>query len=332
MRAVLFLAALSAVLCLGAACGDESGDDGAVSGRSVATASVVAIQVAESAPVLPATVTDKDGKQVTILDVSRLVILNGDLTEVVYALGLGDRVVGVDTSATYPAEARAKQSIGYQARLSAEGVIALNPTLVIGDDGAGPSEAIEQIRSTGVPVVILREAVSLDDIATKITAVAAALGVPVRGADLAAKTDREIEAATALVANAASKPTVSFFYLRGSATQMIGGKGTRADSLIEAAGGIDAGVRAGIIDYKPITPEALITASPDVILVMDAGLESVGGVEGLLKIPGMAETPAGKGRRVVHFDDQYLLGFGPRTGQLLMELVRALHPELAAAR
>lgn len=323
-RVALILATTALVV---SACSEDAQTDQTATGTPQAspTSSVAA---PEAAPVLPVTVRDKDGKSVTIRDVGRLVVLNGDITEVVYALGLGEQVVGVDTSATYPPEARSKQSIGYQARLNAEGVLALAPTLVIGDEGAGPPEVIEQIRSTGVPVLILADAVTLDDISKKITAVATALGVPNRGADLAAQTQREIDAATDLVRKATSKPTVSFLYLRGSATQLMGGKGTRADSLIEAAGGVDAGVRAGIVDYKPVTPEALVTASPEVILVMDAGLESVGGIDGLLAIPGMTETPAGKARRVVHFDDQYLLGFGPRTGQLLMELVRALHPEL----
>ncbi|MGE0227834.1 MAG: hemin ABC transporter substrate-binding protein [Dehalococcoidia bacterium] len=323
---------LIAALLTFAACGEEAASTEtatAPASASTSAASAAPTTTREATPVLPVTVDDKDGKPVTIRDVSRVVILNGDITEVVYALGLGEQVVGVDTSATYPPEARAKQSIGYQARLNAEGVLALTPTLVIGDEGAGPPEVIEQIRSTGVPVLIIPDAATIDDISTKITAVATALGVPGRGAELASQTRRDIDSATDLVQRATSKPTVSFLYLRGSATQMMGGKGTRADSLIEAAGGVDAGVRAGIVDYKPITPEALVTASPDVILVMDAGLESVGGVDGLLAIPGMAETPAGKARRVVHFDDQYLLGFGPRTGQLLMELVRALHPELA---
>ncbi|MEZ4553158.1 MAG: hemin ABC transporter substrate-binding protein [Dehalococcoidia bacterium] len=329
-RMLVALTLIAAALTF-TACGEEAASTGTATAPASASPSAVTASptTREVSPVLPVTVDDRDGNSVTIRDVSRLVILNGDITEVVYALGLGEQVVGVDTSATYPPEARAKQSIGYQARLNAEGVLALTPTLVIGDEGAGPPEVIEQIRSTGVPVLILPDAVTIDDISTKITAVATALGVPGRGAELAAQTRREIDSATDLVRRATSKPTVSFLYLRGSATQMMGGKGTRADSLIEAAGGVDAGVRAGIDDYKPITPEALVTASPDVILVMDAGLESIGGVDGLLAIPGMAETPAGKARRVVHFDDQYLLGFGPRTGQLLIELVRALHPELA---
>jgi iron complex transport system substrate-binding protein len=329
---VLILAALAA------ACGsatEEAPTPEATSSSAQSVAPSVtpsATASPEAAPVMPAVVTDKDGKQVRVADVSRIVVLNGDITEVVYALGLGDRVVGVDQSATYPAEARAKQNIGYQARLSAEGIVALNPTVIIGKDGAGPPEVIEQIGGIGVPVVLLPDVKSIEGVAAKINAVAQALGVPNRGRALAEQTSAEIATATALAARATSHPTIAFLYLRGATTQMMGGKGTRADILIEQAGGVDAGVRAGIEDYKPITPEALVTANPDIILVMDAGLDSVGGIEGLLGIPGIAETPAGRDRRVVHFDDQYLLGLGPRTGKLLEELVRAVHPELVAVR
>ncbi|MCA9856454.1 MAG: ABC transporter substrate-binding protein, partial [Dehalococcoidia bacterium] len=121
---------------------------------------------------------------------------------------------------------------------------------------------------------------------------------------------------------------VAFLYLRGAQVQMLAGDGSRADLLIEAAGGVDAGTEAGVTDYVPVTPEALVTANPDILLVMDSGLESVGGIDGLLGIPGIAETTAGASRAVVSFDDQYLLGFGPRTGAVLHELVRAIHPSL----
>jgi iron complex transport system substrate-binding protein len=109
---------------------------------------------------------------------------------------------------------------------------------------------------------------------------------------------------------------------------MIGGTNTRSHAMIEAAGGIDAGAEAGIDGYKPITAEALVAARPDVILFLTAGLESIGGVAGAMRIPGVAQTPAGRNRRFLHYDDLLLLGHGPRTGAALRSLVRGLHPEL----
>ena len=111
---------------------------------------------------LPAQITDALGNQVTVTDISRIVVINGDVTEVVFALGLGENVVAVDTSATHPAEVTNLPQVGYQRRLSAEGVLSMDPTVVIGNTNAGPPEVIEQIRATGVPVVILESVTTVD--------------------------------------------------------------------------------------------------------------------------------------------------------------------------
>ena len=282
----------------------------------------------EDSPVLPVTVTDVDGDEITVEDVSRLVVLNGTITEVVFALGLGDHVVGVDVTSTYPPEAMELPDVGVQIALSAEGIIALQPTLVLGTTFAGPPGVIEQVRGTGIPVLIIPDYNSLGDIEEKITRIATALGVPRRGERLAAESLASIGDAIAAAEGVEEMPRVAFIYLRGAQTQLIGGVDAGATSLIEAAGGIDVGVEAGVEGFTAITPEALITATPDVILVFSTGLESVGGVDGLLRIPGMAQTEAGRNRAVVAFDGQYLLGYGPRTGALLAELIDAIYPEL----
>jgi iron complex transport system substrate-binding protein len=279
-------------------------------------------------PALPATVSNKDGRQVTITDVSRIIPLNGDIAEVIWALGLGDHVVATDTSATYPEAAKALPKIGYQRQLSAEGILSLRPSVIIGNENAGPPAVIEQLRGAGVPVVILTNVATPEGALTKIRSVGAALGLSERAARLVETTQAEVEAAQSLASKASTEPRVLFLYVRGAATQQIGGQGTAADALIATAGAVDAGTKAGIDGFKPLTPEALVTAQPDVLLLLTAGLESVGGVDGLLSLPGVAQTPAGKNRRIIHFEGQYLLGMGPRVGQVLMELTRALHPEL----
>ena len=307
----------------------------AVAEATMATAAPepVATEAPDTSPeaeaVMPTTVTDVNGEAVTVTDVSRIVPLNGEITEVIYALGLGDNIVGVDTSATYPPEAGEKPSIGYQRTLSAEGIISLNPTVIIGTEAAGPPEVIEQIRSIGVPVVIIHDPVVLEDAAAKIRVVAAALGVPNRGEALAVQTEAEIDEALALVEGAESEPRVMFLYVRGSTVQVIMGAGSGGDIMTRSAGAIDVAVEEGIQGTKPITPEALVAGAPDYFLVLSAGLESVGGIDGLLQIPGVAETPAGQNRAVVALEDQYLLGHGPRIGQALKELVLAFHPELS---
>jgi iron complex transport system substrate-binding protein len=326
-RRVLGVALAALLLTIGVACGSGSDDNQAVSVPP--TLPPTPATVREATPVLPVTVQDKDGKSVTVKDVSRIIPLNGDIAEVVWALGLGEKVVGTDTSATYPEQAKALQKVGYQRTLSAEGILSLNPTVIIGNENAGPPEVIEQIRSIGVPVVIIKSTTSIDEIGAKIRTVAKALGVPNRGEETAKKTETEIADARALAAKATSNPKVMFLYLRGATVQQIMGKGSGADSLIVTAKATDVGAESGIQGSKPITPEALVAAQPDVFLVLTAGLSSVGGVDGLVGIPGIAQTPAGKAKRVIDMDDQYLLGLGPRAGQALMELVKKLHPELS---
>lgn len=282
----------------------------------------------ETAPKLPATATDKDGKSVQVTSIDRIVPLDGDITEIVYALGLGQDVAGVDISSTYPPDVAKLPQIGYQRTLTAEPILALKPTLIIGDEMAGPPPVIDQLRGAGVPVVIFKYDATIDGIPTKIRNIAAALGVPNRGAQLIASEQQSVNDAKALVAKATSKPKVAFLNIRSGGTQQIWGQGFPSHDMIVAAGGVDAADAAGIQGSKPITAEALVTAAPDVILITTSTLKDAGGVDGVLQIPGIAQTPAGQNKRVVSMEDQYLLGMGPRTGQAIMDLARLLHPEL----
>lgn len=316
-----------------AACGGDDDDAGASTPEATATTALASptsqpTLSAETAPVLPASVTDKDGNTVQVKDTSRIVVINGDLAEIVYALGLGESVVGVDTSATYPPEAKAKQNIGYQRSLSAEGILSLNPTVILGNENAGPPPVIEQLKGAGATVVLFKNVNTLEGISGKILNVGTALGVPKRSQALAERTQSEIDAAIALGKTAKSQPNVAFLVPRGATTQFIMGAGSGADAMLKGANVKDAGVTAGIKGSAPITAEILVTAQPEVLVVPSSALESVGGVDGLLKIPGIELTPAGKDRAVVSLEDQYLFGLGPRAGQALMELVRLLHPDL----
>ncbi|MFG2191318.1 hemin ABC transporter substrate-binding protein [Streptomyces sp. NPDC048639] len=279
-------------------------------------------------PRLPATVTSADGRKVTVRSAGRIVALTGSLSEIVFTLGLGRNVVARDITTTF--QQAAKLPVVTRAHdVSAESVLSLHPDLVLADTSTGPAEALDQIRDAHVPVVVLPPAASLEDVGPRIDAVASALGVPAAGKALRKRTDRRIAAAgrEARATDGGRKPRVAFLYLRGSASvYLLGGRDSGASSLLEAAGAVDAGKESGLKkDFTPITSEALATAAPDAILVMTKGLQSVGGVDGLLKIPGVAQTPAGRDRRVVSVDDGVLLTYGPRTDQVLTTLARRLH-------
>lgn len=284
----------------------------------------------EVAPVLPVTVVDDTGESITVTDASRIIPVNGDLAEVVWALGLGDNVVATDISATYPAAADATAKIGYQRALTAETILTYEPTVILADELAGPPEVLDQLRQTGIPIVIINRDRTVAGPTNKVQAVADALGVSNRGAALVATMQPEIDAALAHADRAVvtgGRPRVLALYLRGTSVQLAFGKGSGVDVFIDAAGGLDVGTETGIVDTQELSIEAIVAARPDYILVTTSGLESVGGIDALLAIPGIDQTPAAANRAVLAYEDQYLYGFGPRIGQLLEELVTALHPE-----
>lgn len=280
-------------------------------------------------PKLPAKVASADGHTVTVEDTSRVVPLTGSLNEIVFTLGLGEQVVARDITATF--EQAADLPVVTRAHdVSAESVLSLKPTVVLADTTTEPAEAISQIRDAGIPLVVLDPPKELDDIGPRIEAVAGALGVAEAGKALVERTEQRIDKVRADVPDlpAADRPRVAFLYLRGSASvYLLGGRESGgAGSLLEAAGALDAGKESGLRkDFTAITSEALAKAAPDAILVMAKGLKSVDGVDGLVKIPGVAETPAGMDRRVVSIDDGVLLNYGPRTDQVLADLVDQLY-------
>ncbi|MBT2540410.1 ABC transporter substrate-binding protein [Streptomyces sp. ISL-44] len=282
-------------------------------------------------PALPVTVSSADGARVTVASADRVVPLTGSLNEIAHTLGLGERVVARDITATFE-QAAALPVVTRGHDVSAESVLSLRPTLVLAETTSGPAEAIQQIRDAGVPVLVIAPAKSLEDVPKRIDTVAAALGVTEAGTRLNQRTaDRIAAVRKEIPATSGKKPRVAFLYLRGTASvYLMGGSDSGAASLLEAAGAVDTGKESGLgKDFTPITSEALAAAAPDAILVMSKGLESVGGVDGLAKIPGVAQTPAGMDRRVVTVDDGVLLNYGPRTDQVLSSLINQLYGKAA---
>ncbi|MEU3836220.1 heme/hemin ABC transporter substrate-binding protein [Streptomyces microflavus] len=325
--AALTAAVALALLLTGCGGGDGSAPKAA---KSSADADRVEPLAAAPAPKLPVTVDSADGKKVTIDSTDRIVPLTGSLSEIVFTLGFGKQVVARDITATF--EQAEKLPVVTRAHdVSAESVLSLKPTVVLADTTTGPAEAIDQIRDAGIPLVVVDPAKGLDDVGRRIDTVAEALGVPAAGTELKERTESRIAAVQKTIPDHADgrKPRVAFLYLRGSASvYLLGGAESGASSLLEAAGAVDAGKTSGLDkDFTAITSEALAKAAPDAILLMSKGLDSVGGMDGLVKIPGIAETPAGMDRRVVSIDDGVLLNYGPRTDRVLADIVEQLYPK-----
>ncbi|MTV25221.1 ABC transporter substrate-binding protein [Nitriliruptoraceae bacterium ZYF776] len=286
-------------------------------------------------PQLPVTVASADGAEVTITDADRIlaVDLYGTLAEIVFSLGLGDQVVGRDTSTGFPSAAHLPVVTPGGHDLNAEAILDLQPTVVLTDGSIGPSDVQLQLREAGIPVVFFEETRDVDGVTDRIVAVGEALGLPAEAAALVERTETELEEARALVPDVDEPLRVAFLYVRGTAgVYLLAGPGSGADSLVATLGAVDVGTDIGLTrPFTPLTSEALITAAPDVVLVMTGGLESVGGVDGMLaNVTGLAQTPAGQNRRVVDGADTELLSFGPRVGRVAAALAGALYRPVAA--
>ena len=251
----------------------------------------------------------------TPFSVSRVVVLANGVAEIMNSLNARSILVGRDISSTEKTlESIPVVTSGHQ--VLPEKVIALKPDLVIVDASTGPKSAIDQIRSAGIKIVQTPESWTLADIAIKVSAVAEAIGAPAQGVLLNAAIAGAIQSS-----QLSSKPHIAFLYLRGtSSIYLIGGAGSGADSLISAIGGVDVGAVSLPRPFNTMTAESLAALDPEVIIVMTKGLQSVGGVSGLLKLPGVAQTQAGKNQAIIDVDDSLLLSFGPRTPSLVVAL------------
>ncbi|MFV0474601.1 MAG: hemin ABC transporter substrate-binding protein [Pikeienuella sp.] len=261
---------------------------------------------------------------------ARIATAGGALTEIVYALGHEERLVGVDATSIYPEAARALPQIGYFRQLSAEGLLALTPDLLLADPGSGPPAALSLLRDAGLEVVMAPQTATLDQIAAKIGFVGEALEDQAGGEALAADFGARLGAVRDAVARIPDRPRVLFIMTISEGAPLVGGAGTAADAMIGEAGGINAA--ADIPGYKPMSREALIAAAPDHVVVSSAHAARDGGIEGLAARPDIAATPAGAAGRIGVIDTMLLLGMGPRAPEGVAALARMIHsPEAISA-
>ncbi|KAB8057881.1 ABC transporter substrate-binding protein [Janthinobacterium sp. FT14W] len=262
----------------------------------------------------------------------RIVSVGGALTEIVYALDAQGELVGVDTTSLYPATAQKLPQVGYARTLSAEGVLSLAPTQLIATDEAGPQTVLRQVRDAGVPVAVLNADNKFEGLLDRVKQVGRITDRVEPAARLAHSLQQQWSGALAKVRQRQHAPVRVLFILAHAPNQvMVGGRETGADAMLAYAGAVNVmGGQGGFAGYKPLTPEAVIAARPDVVLVTDQGLKASGGVDGILKLPGLAQTPAGRRHRIVSQEAMLLLGFGPRMPQALAELDAAFAQAMAA--
>ena len=242
-----------------------------------------------------------------------LAVGSGDVVEL---LGAGGQLVGQDETSSVSSDVPVVTTAH---QIDVEQALSLQPTVVFVDELTGPPEAVDGLRASGAEVVEVPAVWTLTDVPPRVRVIADALDVE---ASIANELSDRLAPNASTVAS--SRARVAFLYLRGpSAVYLLGGANTGADALIDAAGATDVGAELGYDGFVPLTAEAIVQADPDVLLVMTDGLESVGGIDGLVELPGIAQTEAGRERRVVEVDDRTLLSFGARTPALVQVLSEA---------
>lgn len=257
----------------------------------------------------------------------RVVSIGGSVTEIVHALGQGDRLIARDTTSTYPEGVTALPDVGYMRALSPEGVLSTSPDLVLAEEGAGPPEALEVLKGASIPVVMVPNQPSAEGVLAKVRLIGEALDAEDEAEALAITIGESLDNLQARIAGLPQegRKRVLFVLSTQGGRILASGTGTSADAIIAMAGGVNA--VTGFPGYKPLTDEAVIEAAPDAILMMIRGGDHAADDAELLAMPAVSVTPAARTGTVIRMDGLYLLGFGPRTADAASDLASALYGE-----
>ncbi|MBO9199173.1 MULTISPECIES: heme/hemin ABC transporter substrate-binding protein [Niastella] len=249
----------------------------------------------------------------------RIVSLNGAVSEMLCALGLESAIVGVDVTSNYPASLSQKTKVGHNRNISAEGILTLRPTLVLGVKDQIKPEVAEQLTAAHVTILLLQQEYSVAGTRSLLQQVAAATGTTEKAKQIEADFNKQVQA----LKIAPVKKKVLFIYARGTGSMMVAGTGTPVEEMIQLAGAQNAVTEFKY--YKQLSSESLVAANPDVILLFDSGLQSLGSIDGLLKVPGVAQTTAGRNKKFISMDGEFLSEFGLRLPQAVNELNKKLN-------
>jgi iron complex transport system substrate-binding protein len=251
----------------------------------------------------------------------RIVAIGGSVTEIIYALGEEARLAARDTTSNFPAEANILPDVGYIRALSPEGVLSVNPDLIVALNGSGPKEALDALKAATVPISIVAESYDAKGVVDKVRAVGQAIGTPEKAEKLALEVTDKLDAAAANAAKQKPRKVIFVLSMQGDKV-MAAGTESAADGIIRLAGATNA--LSGFSGYKQIAEEAVITAAPDAIVMMSRSGDHAAADAQIKEHPAFRDTPAAKNGAILRFDGNYLLGFGPRTADAVKELSDAL--------
>lgn len=299
---------------------------GAILVRTLLLTGAAALMLSATAAAV--TVVDGGGRSVAVDDATRILSIGGDVTEILYALGAGHRIVGVDTTSQFPPEAlKEKKSVGYMRALSSEGVVSVGATVVLASEGSGPPEVVKTLKASSVPYVEVTDKSSAEAIVSKVRLVAKVVGAETEGEKLVQKVMDDFKV-LADWRTKVGRPLRALFVLAvQNGRVMVGGQHTSADAILKLAGAKN--VADDVTGFRPLPDEAIVALAPDVIVAMRRSSDKDGhDLSQLSSLKGVQSTPAGMAKRIIVVDGLYTLGFGPRAPAAARDLMAKFYPDV----
>jgi iron complex transport system substrate-binding protein len=264
------------------------------------------------------------------IQAERILSLGGDVTEILYDLGQADKIIAVDSTSQFPARAlKDKKNVGYLRALSAEGVISVNPTIIIASEQAGPPEVVTVLKSTNVRYVEVASKPTADGVPAKVRFIGGIVGTKAASETLAKTIEADFAALGDARKDIKSRKRALFILAMQNGRATVGGTGTDADAMLRLAGADNAA--AGVSGWKPVSDEQLAEFAPDAVVVMRRGDGDRQVASQALALPGLGQSPAAKSHRLIEMDGLYLLGFGPRAAKAARDLMTSLYSDASQA-
>ena len=247
---------------------------------------------------------------------SKIVVAGGSITEIVYFLGMEDKLVGVDITSNFPKEAKKLKSIGYLRNLSIEGILSLSPGLVLAEEDIGPPIIVNQLRKTSIDLRIIKEKYDLNGIHNKILCVSKILDASLDDNENYVKFKNKLNRVKKLKKNN-SKKILLILMMRGS-SPVVAGKNTSGQGFIDMTGHENS--MSDLNGWKPVSSEEIIKKNPDYIIITKRAFKNFSSLDQFLSIPGISSTIAAKKKNIIVKDGMSMLGFGPRTINVALEI------------
>ncbi|WP_117233154.1 heme/hemin ABC transporter substrate-binding protein [Vibrio maerlii] len=237
----------------------------------------------------------------------RIISAGGAVTELILALGAQEQLIAVDVTSELPADMPLPQ-IGYHRRISAEGLLSMNPSQVIGSDEMGPGTAIEQLKKVGVQVDVVNTTSSINGLLERIDQIAVLTHTEDKAVELKQQVSQQAQALAQSAKQQSDKKKMLFLLIHEGRPTNVAGSETTPDAIIKLAGGINPAADKLNL-YKPLSMESLVEMQPDVILVSGRSYNKLGGADEIMKaLPMLAATPAGQNKQIITIDGHALVG------------------------